>query len=169
MRDARLRYRTIAWFYGLALGVLLLDQLTKSVARRFLELDRPVNIIPGFFDLRLSFNTGAAFGVLPNWAPLFIIMALVAIYAIVKLGRSGWPSRIPAAGLGLLMGGAAGNLIDRIAWPARGVTDFLSLHIARGGRIYAWPTFNVADIAIVTGAVLLFYHVYMVEKRRADH
>ncbi len=163
MRDGR-----VAWLYAPAAGVVLVDQLTKLAARCWLDPDRPLRVIPGFFDLKLSYNSGAAFGVLPDWAPLFIIMALVAIYAVVRLRRAADGSRVLAAGLGLLMGGAVGNLIDRLTSPAREVTDFLSFHLTISGQTYAWPTFNVADIGIVAGVVMVFSYVYVIEKRRRD-
>lgn len=155
-------------FYAAAASTVVVDQVTKVIARNVLEIDQPVTVIPGFFDLRLSFNPGAAFGVMPNWAPLFIVVALVAIFAIVRLRRSGPDSRALAAGLGLLLGGALGNLIDRLLLPGREVTDFLSLHVRVGGQTHAWPTFNVADIAVVLGAGLLFLHVYILEKRKVE-
>ncbi|MCL5104025.1 MAG: signal peptidase II [Armatimonadetes bacterium] len=156
-----------ALFYATAASAVVVDQVTKAIARGTLEPDMPVTVIPGFFDLRLSFNTGAAFGILPNWAPLFMVVALVAIFAIVRLRRQGPDSRALTVGLGLLLGGALGNLIDRLLLPGRAVTDFLSFHINIGGQLRAWPTFNIADIAVVLGAALLFLHVYILEKRRA--
>ena len=167
MRDADLGSRNTTWFYVLALGVLLLDQITKAVARGVLEFDKSVTVIPGFFDLKLSYNEGAAFGVLPNWAPLFIIVALAAVFAVVKLRSAGPHSRLLSVGLGLLLGGGLGNLVDRLVSPARAVTDFLSFHVAIRGKTYQWPTFNVADAAIVVGAILVLFFVYVIQKREA--
>ncbi len=167
-----LRPRRALSFWGSAAGAVLADQVTKLIARAFLHDERPVRLIPGFFDLRLSYNSGAAFGVMPDWAPLFITIGLVAVFAIVRLGRTGAGSRVLAAGLGLLLGGAIGNLIDRLVSRTHEVTDFLSMHVTIGGRTYAWPTFNVADIAIVSGVVLVLFYVYVVGKgsgeRRAE-
>ncbi len=154
------------WFYISAVGLLIIDQLTKSLARANLLEGRPVALIPGFLDLRLAYNPGAAFGVLPDWAPLFILVGLVAIYAIIRLRRVGSGSRIMSVGLGLLLGGAVGNLLDRIASAGKGVTDFIDLTVKIAG--YQWPTFNVADIGIVVGAILVLLHVYVIEKSRTD-
>ena len=165
MRDSELRSRNTVWFYAAALAVPALDQITKVIARGALDAARPVTVIPGFLDLELRYNTGAAFGVLPNWAPLFIIAALVAVFAIVKLRRAGCVSRLLSVGLGLVLGGALGNLIDRLTSPTRAVTDFLSFHVTVSGQTHEWPTFNVADIGIVLGAVLILYCVYILEKR----
>jgi signal peptidase II len=151
------------WFYSTAIDVVVIDQVTKYLARQSLA-HKVVTLIPGLLDLRLAFNTGAAFSVLPNWAPLFILIGLVAIYAIVKLRRVGSGSLWASLGLGMLLGGAMGNLIDRIAFPGRGVTDFIDLHVGHN----AWPTFNIADVAIVIGALLVLFHVYIIEKRRSE-
>ena len=160
-----MRSKYSVWFYGLGLAVVATDQLTKFVARRALDYDVPVRVIPGFLDWRLSYNSGAAFGVLPNWAPLFIVIALVAVFAVVRLRKAGEGARSLSAGLGLLLGGAVGNLIDRIVSPAREVTDFISMHVSYAGEARYWPTYNVADIGIVVGAFLVFVYVYVVSKR----
>ena len=157
------------WFYAFAAGAFVLDQAAKVAARGALQLDRPITVIPGFFDLRLSYNSGAAFGTLPDWAPLFVIVAAVAVFAIFRLGRAGGGgSPGLAVGLGLLLGGALGNLADRLASPRREVTDFLSFHVSLGGQTHTWPTFNLADAAIVIGAFWVFLHVYVIGKRRGD-
>lgn len=154
------------WFYWCAGAVLVSDQLSKAAARLAIRPDRPVTVIPGLLSLDLSFNTGGAFGILPDWTPLFIIAALAAIFAIVRISRNGLRSTSLSAGLGLLMGGALGNLTDRLFTPWRGVTDFISLHVDLGGRVYAWPSFNLADAAIVVGAVLVLLNVYVIERAR---
>lgn len=149
----------------IAFATVVVDQVTKLLARHFLAAGSVFTVIPGLLNLDLTYNRGAAFGVLPNWAPLFIIAALVAIYAIVRLGRNGLTSKSLVIGLGLLMGGAVGNLIDRVVFASRGVTDFVSVYVSVRGQVHAWPTFNFADVAIVLGAIFLFYHVYVVEKQ----
>lgn len=153
--------RKSAIFYVWAAGIVIVDQLTKIIARDMLPHGRSVTIIPGFFDLRLGDNAGAAFGLFPQLAPLFIIIAVVAMFAIVKLRAAGPDSRALSIGLGLLLGGAVGNLIDRLTSPAGAVTDFLSFHIGT----HEWPTFNIADAAIVVGALMTFFYVYIVQKR----
>lgn len=160
--------RNSIWFYSTAFDVIVIDQITKALARLHLIPGKPVPIIPGFLDLKLVFNKGAAFGMFPNWAPLFILVALVAIYAIVRLRRSRTGSLCLSIGLGMLLGGAIGNLVDRVVFSARGVTDFLDIHIKLGEALFSWPAFNVADAAIVIGAVLVVVHVYIIEKRRSE-
>ncbi len=152
-------------FYYCAIGVVLLDQTTKYLARSALGSGRVVNVIPECFDLRLGYNTGGAFGVLPAGGPLFIIAALVAIYAIVRLRGLGARTGFVSAALGLLFGGAAGNLTDRIFMPELGVTDFLDFHIRTGGSMRSWPTFNIADIGIVIGGLMMVYYAMVVRER----
>jgi signal peptidase II len=164
-RDEDLTTKKAVLFYLIASAAVVVDQVTKALARQYLKEDDMLTVVPGILSLDLTYNRGGAFGVLPNWAPLFIIVALVAIYAIVRFGRNGLPSRSLVLGLSLLMGGAVGNLIDRVLFASRGVTDFISVYIKVRGRVHAWPTFNFADVAIVLGAILLFYHVYIVEKQ----
>lgn len=160
-----MRSKHSPWFYGICLITIAADQFTKLIARRALEDGAPVKIIPGLLDLRLSYNSGAAFGVMPNYAPLFVIVALVAIFAIFRLKKAGEGARSLSIGLGMLLGGAVGNLIDRIATPTREVTDFISVYIRYAGENRYWPTFNVADIGIVGGAFLVFVYVYVISKR----
>ena len=160
--------RNTIWFYSTALCVVAVDQITKALARLYLAHERIITLIPGVFDLRLTFNKGAAFGMLPNWAPLFILVGLVAIYAIVRLRRTGMNSLCLSIGLASLMGGAIGNLIDRVLFSSRGVTDFLDIHIKSDGSLLSWPTFNVADAGIVIGAILVVIYVYIIEKRRQE-
>jgi signal peptidase II len=167
LNDANPISRNTTWLYTPAILTVLLDQATKFIARATLIPDRGVTVIPGFFDLRLSYNMGAAFGRLPGWTPLFIILALACIFAIVKLKGAASGSRGLMIGLGLLMGGAIGNLLDRIFSPTHEVTDFLSFHINYNGKVQAWPTFNIADSAIVVGAIMVMLFVYVVEKRRS--
>ena len=140
-----------------------MDQVTKALVRQKMSFGESINVIPGYFNIALSKNTGAAFGAMPAWTPLIIIISFAAIYAIVKLRRARSHSRILALALGFLIGGAMGNLIDRIMYGY--VTDFLDFHVVRDSNILSWPTFNVADIAITIGMILLLYYVYVVEKR----
>lgn len=155
------------FFYAIAMGTVALDQITKAIARGTLAEGEVVTVIPGFFGLALSYNSGAAFGMLPDWAPLFIVVALVAIYAIIRLRSASPDSTSLTVGLALLLGGALGNLIDRLFMPGRAVTDFLYFYVDIGGKLREWPTFNIADAAVVIGAALMFYYVYVIEKRRA--
>lgn len=139
---------------GVALAVLLLDQLTKFwVLSTFVPGEtRPV--LP-FFSLILTFNTGAAFSFLADaggWQrPLFIVLALAASIWIVFLLRKYWRNNPFSLALSLILGGALGNVLDRII--AGKVTDFLLFYHEQ----FFWPAFNMADTAITVGAALLVW------------
>jgi signal peptidase II len=143
--------RLLPWL-GLAAAVILADQLTKlSVERAFDYGDvRPVT---SFFNLVLTYNKGAAFSFLASasgWQGGFLIGVAVAasIFIVYLLARHG-NQKLFAFALALILGGAIGNVIDRIAYGH--VIDFLDFH----WRGWHWPAFNLADSAIVGGAGLL--------------
>ena len=146
----RRRYRILG---GMALLVLVLDQMTKYIVMQTIPEHRSVPVIEGLFDLVNIRNRGAAFGFLNRsdiewqfW--LFLVATLVAVWAIVMLVRSVHDQPWFFAGLGLILGGALGNLIDRIRF--RAVVDFLDFYWGD----WHWPAFNVADSAIFVGAAL---------------
>jgi signal peptidase II len=143
--------RTAPWFWAAA-AIVAADQLTKwLVLARFAPGERLE--LTGFFNLVLVFNKGAAFSFLadaPGWqTPVLVAFALgAAIVVSVVLVRS--PGRrMFCAGLASILGGAVGNVIDRLRFGH--VVDFLDLHAAG----WHWPAFNVADSAITIGALLL--------------
>ena len=138
-----------------ALLALTLDVVTKVVAVALLSGGAPVRLFGGGLYLVLYRNPGAAFSLATGLTWLLTLIALVVVVAIVRLAprlrSTGW-----AVGLGLVLGGALGNLVDRFfraPGPLRGhVVDFLSLFAPDGS---VWPVFNLADSAIVSGGVLL--------------
>ncbi len=141
--------------YATALVILLLDQASKLVVQQTLTLHESIPIIPGLFDLTYVLNPGAAFGFLSGRGeafrnPFFIGISILAILLIVfyhhKYRKGGY---YPALGLALILGGATGNLIDRVRIGK--VVDFLDFHVFQ----YHWPAFNLADASIVIGAGLL--------------
>ena len=142
--------------YFLALLVLAADQLTKHwvlLTHGFWPSDSR-EIIPGFFALTFCTNTGGAFSILPHGTLLLAAAAAVAAVAIVVYTlrhRHPLPV-ILAVALALPLGGALGNLLDRIRLGH--VVDFLDLHIG----LHQWPVFNVADSAICIGVVLLAFY-----------
>ena len=145
--------RRSAWF-GLAAVIVIVDQLVKwAVLAVFAPGERVA--LTSFLNLVLVFNKGAAFSFLagaPGWqTPLFIAVAAVAIVVVSVLLVRSTDDRIVCAGLALILGGALGNLIDRLRYGQ--VVDFLDFH-AFG---WHWPAFNVADSAITIGAALLIF------------
>lgn len=165
-------------YFLVAGGVLALDQLTKMLAHAHLRGREPLVVIPGFFNFWYSRNRGGLFGYFSAWpdpwrAILLTAFPLMAVLAIaVFLARTAETDRRTLAGLAMILGGASGNLVDRLA---RGeVVDFLDAYVSHAGLAAwlverfgtsHWPTFNVADSAIVTGAGLLLLDVFRKESK----
>ena len=138
-------------FFTTAAAVLALDQLTKLWIVKNLTLTSEIPVIPGFFSIVSVRNRGAAFGFLNRsdidwqfW--LFLAATLVAAWAIIMLVRKSGRAPLLWTGLALVMGGAIGNLVDRIRM--REVVDFLDFYF----RDAHWPAFNIADVGICVGA-----------------
>lgn len=145
----------------LAIAAVLLDQWTKwLVMTRMVELQE-IPLIPGFFSLQFVYNPGAAFGMLANQQWFFILVGLGAVGGMLYYLRhpeaQHWRARLS---LGLLMGGAIGNLIDRIREGK--VVDFLLFY----WKDYYFPNFNVADICITVGVGLLVLHLLLTEEKK---
>jgi len=136
-------------------GALVLDRVTKWQVQRRIELHDGITIIPGFFRLIHLENPGAAFGFFsqtptPLKLGLLITLSIVALVPVsILLWRSSRALSSTSVGLALILGGAIGNLWDRLLHHR--VTDFLLFYY----RQYEWPAFNFADSAIVVGAALL--------------
>ncbi|HUR18004.1 MAG TPA: signal peptidase II [Acidimicrobiales bacterium] len=129
---------------GTAGAVVAVDQLTKSWALRALD-DGPVHVV-WTLRFKLSFNSGAAFGLGQGLAPLFMVVAIAVLVVLVGFGRGAATTPVAAVALGLVAGGAAGNLADRFLRDHGGaVVDFIDLRW--------WPVFNVADAALSVGAL----------------
>ena len=145
--------RWLVWL-ALSAAVVILDQLSKQLMQTVLVPGQSVQVTP-FFDLVLVLNPGAAFSFLSSasgWQrELFIGIALAASVVIVFLMRKHAGDRIFCLGLALILGGALGNVVDRVHLGA--VVDFLYFHVGQ----YYWPAFNLADSAITCGAALLIW------------
>lgn len=139
-------------FWAVAVGVVLLDVATKQIAVRSLT-HRSVPLIGDWLSLHLVYNRGAAFGIhvgeYSRW--VFMTLALIALVVLGSMVRqTGVAQHLRLTSLALICGGAVGNLIDRIR-DGRGVVDFIDVWIGP----FHWPTFNVADMAVSCGAILL--------------
>lgn len=149
------------WLSGL---VIMLDQLTKLLADRFLSMHSVKTIVPGFFDLVLAYNTGAAFSFLSDaggwqrWAFTALAIA-VSVFLILWLKRLPPSEKLTAIALALILGGAIGNLIDRILYGH--VIDFIHWFY----KDFSWPAFNLADSAITLGATLLIIHAIFFDNK----
>lgn len=134
--------------------LISLDQLSKFIITKTLSLHQSYPIIKGIFHLTLIHNKGAAFGILKNQIPLFILTSLVAVILICIDLKANKHKKIYRIALSLILAGALGNLIDRLSLGY--VVDFLDLRI--------WPVFNLADSAITIGAILLGWSILLVKR-----
>ena len=149
--------------------IVIFDQITKMLVRNSLAFGDSRTVIPGFLDLTHVQNTGAAFGLLnsvdfPYKPVVMLVIASLALVAIAMYGTQlGFQDRLAKIGLALILGGAFGNLLDRIM---RGhVVDFVDVY---WGDVHFWA-FNVADAAIFVGAVLVLLDMVGVGRRHASH
>ena len=146
-----------------ALAVLVLDQASKLWLLDVFDIGRrgAVRITP-FFDLVLAWNPGISFGWFQNEGQIAQI-GLLAIKAVAVIVLSIWMARsrhrLAIVALGLIIGGAIGNAIDRFAYGA--VVDFALFHLQLGGNTFNWYVFNLADTAIVAGVAALLYDSFL--------
>jgi signal peptidase II len=152
----------LKWLW-LSVVVIALDQLTKGLASSYLLLHDPIAVIP-MFNLTLAHNPGAAFSFLSDaggWQRWFFTALAIGVSVLITL----WIRKLPAsenwqaAGLAAILGGAIGNVIDRIQLGH--VVDFLDFYINDSH----WPAFNIADTAISVGAVILIAMSFRKEKK----
>lgn len=150
----------------LALTVTLIDRMTKVAARQSFSAYIGVPVIPGFLRLVHTENPGAAFSFLSEGNPILRSFVLIGVSAVVLFfviaalwkNQPGFSTPLIRLGLGLVLGGAAGNLYDRVL---RGtVTDFIEVY--HGG--WSFPVFNVADSAITIGAILLLFDMLILHR-----
>jgi signal peptidase II len=147
---------------GIAAAVVGVDQLSKWVMLSIVFADRTFIPVTGFFNLVLVRNRGASFGMFAldhAWAPwaLLAVAVVIVVVLVVWLWRA--RGRWLASTLGLIIGGAVGNLIDRARFGA--VTDFLDFYVGS----YHWPAFNVADSAITVGVAMLLLESLIANRR----
>ncbi len=146
-----------AHWYGLAGLIILLDQLSKWLVLSSLSFGETIYFAP-FWNWVLTFNPGAAFSFLadqPGWQRWFFTVLALAVSGWIAVELNKHPGeKLVALAMSLVMGGALGNVIDRVRFGA--VVDFIQWHAAG----YYWPAFNIADSAITVGAVLLVLGQY---------
>ena len=155
------RTKTVSHLVSVLIAVVVLaaDQVTKGLVQKSIPEHEQIPVLPHFFNLTHTKNAGAAFGLFSDspapWKTALLIIVsgalLLAVAGIVWKSRQlHWETSL---GLALILGGALSNLFDRIR--AGRVVDFLDIYF----RNYHWPTFNLADSAIVVGAGFLIFHV----------
>ncbi len=152
-------------FWLVAAVVVALDLVTKRWAETSLALYQPVQVVGDWVRWRLLYNPGAAFGLhLGPWSRwIFLVIAIVAVVVLYRLARSSsGTDMVRQVSLGAVTGGAIGNLVDRIRGP-QGVVDFIDV----GVDATRWPTFNIADIGVSCGAVVLAVSLWREDSQRA--
>jgi signal peptidase II len=152
-------------FWPLAIVWVVLDVLTKRWAERGLATAPPVEVLGDWLQLRLVYNQGAAFGLhlgpYSRW--IFLSVAVIAVVVISRRAREAdWNEWLRQIASALVVGGATGNLLDRIRGSA-GVVDFIDAGIGAS----RFPTFNVADIGVSCGAVALAISFWLEDSRRS--
>lgn len=151
-----------------AIVALAIDQSTKALVLNRPELERGVEILP-FLNLVRVLNDGVSFGMLGGivpWWGLIVLATAIMAWLLAWLWRA--PDRLTSAALGMIIGGALGNVFDRLRYQA--ITDFLDFHFGS----YHWPSFNLADVAIFCGVALLVWDGFRASKdkpenRKEDH
>jgi signal peptidase II len=137
-------------YFAVAALVVIIDQSSKRVIWETYKYSGGANVIDGFFRFTLSKNKGAVFGILSSAGHLLLVVRIISIAVLAFFAyRMRYAPAHKRVCLGLILGGAFGNLIDHLA--AGEVLDFLDVGIG----MRRWPTFNVADIAVTAGALLL--------------
>jgi signal peptidase II len=139
-------------YFTVAALVVIVDQASKRIIWEIYKYDGGTDVLDGVLRVTLSKNTGAVMGILSGSPVLLLVIRIISIAALIFFSfRMRYAPMIKRACLGLILGGAFGNLIDHIATGE--VLDFIDMGIGR----YRWPTYNVADIAVTVGAVILIY------------
>ena len=143
-----------------ALVVVLLDQITKSLAVDRLGDGRVIEVVDGAVSLRVTLNSGGAFG-LGQGFPLFFLAATIVVIALILLWVRTLDDHTLAIPLGMVLGGGIGNAIDRLFRDTGGrVVDFVDLHV--------WPVFNVADASITVGVIAILWVTVVTGRSRTD-
>ena len=148
--------------YIISLIIFILDQITKSLISTYLKLNESIEIIKDFFYIRYINNKGASWGILENNRILLIGLSIIAIIMIIRYSYFFKKTKLNTYGFGLLLGGILGNLSDRLIFGY--VKDFLDFIIFR----YDFPVFNIADISIVIGVVLLIISILKGEDKNGS-
>ncbi len=139
------RQKSLLYALALAFMVFVVDQGIKYVVEVSMRVGQSIVLVPGFLNITYIKNDGGAFGILGGSRTLLLVGSAVAVAVVLWMLLSGKPTRLATSGCGLILGGAAGNLLDRLG--SGEVTDYVHFSF--------WYIFNAADTAIVVGVGLL--------------
>jgi signal peptidase II len=143
----------LLWAVAIAVAVFSLDQGIKSLVEDSMRVGQSISLVPGLLDITYIKNDGGAFGILGGSRLILLAGSAVAVVVVLWMLLSGRPTRLVTVGCGLILGGAAGNLLDRLA--SGEVTDYVHFSF--------WYIFNAADTAIVVGVGLLLLSAHRPE------
>lgn len=154
---------SFVFYYIIALFVIILDQITKWLVEKNLELGESIKIIDNFLYITSHRNRGAAWGILQGQMWFFYVITAIVIigiiYYIQKYVKGKW---LLGVSLGMMLGGAIGNFIDRVV--RKEVVDFINTYIFG----YDFPVFNIADSSLVVGVCLLMIHMFLEERESKE-
>ena len=139
------RWGGVIWAFAIAASVFVVDRGLKALVEGSMKPGESIPLIPGFLSLTYIKNDGGAFGILGGSQMILLVGSTVAVAVVLWMLLSGRPSKLTMLGCGLILGGAAGNLLDRLT--SGEVTDYVHFSF--------WYIFNAADAAIVAGVGLL--------------
>lgn len=143
---------------------LTVDILTKTLAVKHLGFYDKIDFFGGFLRLDLTYNQGGVFGIMQGYKNFFLAVSIVVL--VIMVAYYFYEKAMPAMfriAMALIIGGAAGNILDRLIKGRPGVVDFISVGV---DGVYRWPTFNIADSVIIVGAFLLVLVVYSEDKKK---
>ena len=146
------------------LAVFAADAITKIMAINSLGYYKSYEYLGGFLRFDLTYNRGGVFGIMQGYQHFFLIVSIIVL--IIMIGYYFYEKNMPQLfriSMALIIGGAAGNILDRLITARPGVVDFISLGV---DGVYRWPTFNIADMVIIAGAILLVIVVYREDKKK---
>lgn len=140
------------------------DLVTKNMALKHLGFYDRFDFFGGFVRFDLTYNQGGVFGIMQGYKNFFLIVSIIVL--LIMVAYYFYEKQMPGlfrVAMALIIGGAAGNIYDRLIPGRPGVVDFISVGV---DGVYRWPTFNIADSVIIAGAILLVIVVYIEDKKR---
>jgi signal peptidase II len=145
---------------------LAADILSKNLAIKYLGFYDKIDFLGGVLRLDLTYNQGGVFGIMQGYKNFFLIVSLVVL--VIMIAYYFYEKALPGmfrVAMALIIGGAGGNIMDRLIAGRPGVVDFISVGV---DGVYRWPTFNIADSVIIVGAFLLVLVIYFEDKKKSS-